>query len=989
MPRRSILSTAERGALLAIPDADGDLIRQYTFSEADLSLIRQRRGDANRLGMAVQMSLLRFPGQGLLPDAIVPAALLRWLGSQLRIDPACWPQYAEREETRREHLLELRGYMGYQPFGLKHYRQALLAATDLALQTDKGVVLAASVLDALRQWHVIIPTLDVVERLCAEAVTRANRRIHAALTEALSDENRARLDALLKRRDASKLTTLAWLRQSPVKPNSRHMLEHIERLKAWRALNLPVGIERQVHQNRLLKIAREGGQMTPADLARFEPQRRYATLVALAFEGLATVTDEIIDLHERIIGRLFAAAKNKHQQQFQASGKAINDKVRLYGRIGQALLEAKKSGGDAFAAIETVMPWEEFSASVAEAQKLAQPEDFDFLRRIGDSYATLRRYAAEFLAVLELRAAPAAQGVLDAIEVLRLMNFVKARDVPTDAPISFVKKRWQKLVMTADGTDRRYYELCALTELKNSLRSGDIWVQGSRQFRDFDEYLVPAEKFATLRQAGELPLAVTTDCEQYLGARLQQLESQLDVVNRLAAAAELPDAIITESGLKITPLDAVVPDAALALIDQTAAMLPHVKITELLLEVDQWTGFTRHFTHLKSGEPAQDQTLLLTTVLADAINLGLTKMAEACPGTTYSKLSWLQAWHTRDETYAAALADLVNAQFRHPFAEHWGDGTTSSSDGQRFRAGGRAQSTGHVNPKYGTDPGRTFYTHISDQYAPFSTKVINVGVRDSTYVLDGLLYHESDLRIEEHYTDTAGFTDHVFGLMHLLGFRFAPRIRDLGDTKLFIPKGDATYDALKSMVSADRLNVKAIRAHWDEILRLATSIQQGTVTASLMLRKLGGYPRQNGLAVALRELGRIERTLFILEWLQSLELRRRVHAGLNKGEARNALARAVFFNRLGEIRDRAFEQQRYRASGLNLVTAAIVLWNTVYLERASTALRGNGGLQNEALLPFLSPLGWEHVNLAGDYLWRASAKVRAGKFRALRPVGGP
>jgi hypothetical protein len=97
-------------------------------------------------------------------------------------------------------------------------------------------------------------------------------------------------------------------------------------------------------------------------------------------------------------------------------------------------------------------------------------------------------------------------------------------------------------------------------------------------------------------------------------------------------------------------------------------------------------------------------------------------------------------------------------------------------------------------------------------------------------------------------------------------------------------------------------------------------IPKGTVTASLMLRKLGSYPCQNGLAVALRELGRIERTFFILDWLQSVELRRRVHAGLNKGEACNALARAVFFNRLGEIRDRSFEQQRYRASGLNLVT---------------------------------------------------------------------
>jgi TnpA family transposase len=207
---------------------------------------------------------------------------------------------------------------------------------------------------------------------------------------------------------------------------------------------------------------------------------------------------------------------------------------------------------------------------------------------------------------------------------------------------------------------------------------------------------------------------------------------------------------------------------------QAYALLPHIKITELLMEVDEWTGFTRHFTHIKNGEAAKDKTLLLTAVLADGINLGLAKMGEACPGATYAKLSWLQAWYIRDETYSAALAELVNAHLRHPFAVWWGEGTTSSSDGQRFRAGGRAEAAGNINPKYGSDPGVQFYTHISDQYTPFDTKVINVGVSDATYVLDGLLYHESDLRIEEHYTDTAGFTDHVFALMHLLGFRFVP-----------------------------------------------------------------------------------------------------------------------------------------------------------------------------------------------------------------------
>lgn len=985
MPRRSILSATELDSLLALPDTEDELIRHYTFSESDLSLIRQRRGDANRLGFAVQLCLLRFPGQGLLPDAVVPVPLLHWIGRQLRLDPMCWPQYAEREETRREHLLELRAYLGMEPFVLEHYRHAVHTVTELALQTDKGVVLASAVLDSLRHRNIILPTLDVIERLCAEAITRANRRIYDALVKPLSDTHRRRLDDLFKRRDNGKTTWLSWLRQSPSKPNSRHMLEHIERLKAWQTLDLPIGIERLVHQNRLLKIAREGGQMTPADLAKFEPQRRYATLVAVATESTATVTDEIIDLHDRILGKLFNAAKNKHQQQFQASGKAINAKVRLFGRIGQVLLEAKQAGRDPFAAIEAVMSWDAFAESVTEAQRLAQPEDFDFLHHIGENYATLHRYAPVFLNVLKLRTASAARNVLDAIEVLRSMNRDNSRKVPADAPTDFIKPRWQKLVITDTGIDRRYYELCALSELKNALRSGDIWVQGSRQFKDFEDYLVPPEKFASLKQASELPLAVVTDCDQYLQDRLTLLKTQLATVNRMALANELPDAIITESGLKITPLDAAVPDTAQALIDQTAMILPHVKITELLLEVDEWTGFTRHFTHLKSGSQAKDKSLLLTTILADAINLGLTKMAESCPGTTYARLAWLQAWHVRDETYGAALADLVNTQLRHPFAGHWGDGTTSSSDGQNFHTGGKAESTGHINPKYGSSPGRTFYTHISDQYAPFHTKVVNVGVRDSTYVLDGLLYHESDLRIEEHYTDTAGFTDHVFSLMHMLGFRFAPRIRDLGDTRLYIPKGDAAYDGLKPMIGGT-LNIKHVRTHWDEILRLATSIKQGTVTASLMLRKLGSYPRQNGLAVALRELGRIERTLFILDWLQSVELRRRVHAGLNKGEARNALARAVFFNRLGEIRDRSFEQQCYRASGLNLVTAAIVLWNTAYLERAANALRDHDKVVDGTLLRYLSPLGWEHINLTGDYLWRRSAKIGVGKFRTLRSL---
>ena len=883
---------------------------------------------------------MRYPGIVLTPKQAPAPQVLQYVCEQLGVSVP-WSQYATREITRSEHLRDLQRLYRFQPFTLKHYHDAIAHLQETAAQTDKGIVLASTLVQYLRSRSVLLPSVAVIERMCAHALAQAKKRVHRVLTQTLTPAQRRDLDALLQTRADSRLSTLAWLRLSSGAPSAKHVLAHIERLRTIDALGISVGIEKQIHQNRMLKLAREGAQMTAQHLRDLEPMRRYATLVAILLETRATIIDELVDWNDRLLGKVFNRAKAQHEERFQQSGKAINEKVRLYSQVGHALVEARRNGFDPFAAIESVIPWERFEQSVAEAKELAQPEAFDHLQFVADGYTSVHRYAPALLETLDLKAAPAAKEVLDAVAVLRTMNATGARKVPKDAPTAFVRKRWESLVFSEDGVDRRSYELCALSELKNSLRSGDVWVEGSRQFKNFDAYLLPAQSFAALKDSPQYPLSVHVDGPRYLEERLAHLEHRLRHVDRLAANEELPDAIVTDSGLKITPLTNSVPSEAEELIRLTSAMLPHVKITELLLEVDEWTGFSRHFTHLKNGRPAEDRPMLLTAVLADAINLGLSKMAESCPGTSYAKLSWLQAWHVRDDTYSAALAELVNAQHRHSFAAHWGDGTTSSSDGQRFKAGGKAESGGNVNPKYGSEPGVLFYTHVSDQYAPFHTKVINVGVRDATYVLDGLLYHESDLRIEEHYTDTAGFTEHLFALMHLLDFRFAPRIRDLGDKRIFTPPGKKAYAALKPLIGGT-INAKHILTHWDEILRLAASIKQGTVTASLMMRKLGSYPRQNGLAMALRELGRIERTLFTLDWLQDAQLRRRVQSGLNKGEAKNALARAVFFNRLGELRDRSFENQRYRASGLNLVVAAIVLWNTVYLERAIDALEGQG-----------------------------------------------
>jgi TnpA family transposase len=189
---------------------------------------------------------------------------------------------------------------------------------------------------------------------------------------------------------------------------------------------------------------------------------------------------------------------------------------------------------------------------------------------------------------------------------------------------------------------------------------------------------------------------------------------------------------------------------------------------------------------------------------------------------------------------------------------------------------------------------------------------------------------------------------------------------------------------------AGRINVALIRAHWSQILRIIASIRAGTVTASLIMRQLASHLRQNGVAAALRELGRIERTLFTLDWVSDPELRRSTGHELNKGEARNSLARAVFIHRLGEIRDRTYENQQHRTSGLNLLVTAIILWNTRYLEQAVAELRQVEDVPDH-LLAHLSPLGWEHVNLTGDYIWGATQNGSENPvgLRPLRAIPEP
>ena len=682
-------------------------------------------------------------------------------------------------------------------------------------------------------------------------------------------------------------------------------------------------------------------------------------------------------MFDKLLGSMARRAENRTRDKAIRTVREMQGYLRTLTSNCRVLIDAHAKGVDSLARIGP-FDWERFGSAVAQAEVLVRPETIDRTAELIERHRTVKLFAGQFLRAFTFRGAGPVQGILDALGIIADLYLTGKRRLPDKVPLRFVPTNWRPFVMRDGVVDRAAYELCALSQLRDRLRAGDIWVAGSRQFRDFDSYLIPPATFAALREKGPLPLAIDTGFDRHIGDRRERLDSAIERVTVLARQGELPRVRLDENGLMISPLKAITPPASEVARRTAYNRLPRVKITDILLDVDAWTGFGDCFTHRRSGRSAEDRNALLTVILADGINLGLTRMADSCRGASIRQLAHLHDWHISEAAYGEALGRLIDAHRAMPLAGLWGSGISSSSDGQQFHAGGRGAAISDINARNGNEPGVSFYTHISDQYDPFGSRVIAATAGEAPYVLDGLLYHQTGLSIEEHYTDTGGASDHVFGLMPFFGYRFAPRLRDIKERRLHLLPGQEAGPLLDGIVG-DPIAHDHVAAHWDELLRLATSIRTGTVTASVMLRKLSAYPRQNGLALALREVGRLERSIFMLDWLQDIDLRRRTQAGLNKGEARNALARALFFNQLGELRDRRFENQSYRASGLNLLVAAIILWNTRYLERALADM----GTADE-VARHIAPLGWEHIALTGDYSWERDDRPGPDQLRPLR-----
>jgi TnpA family transposase len=388
-----LLTEEQRLEFTQIPQniSEWEIAKYYTFTENDLEIINRHRRDYNRLGFAVQLCCLRNPGWsfGIIGD--IPESVLSYVAEQLQVNPKDFDQYAQRENTRLEHFQELRELYGFRNFTDSDYNYLLEYLKPFAMENDNVLRLIRLAIEELKKQMVILPGITTIEKIVNEVSTAADETVIHMINVSLTDEQKRRLDDLIKSPNETIKTTLAYLKEDPGQSSPKAFMDVIDRLQVIRKIELNLNIE-GIHPNRVRQLSRLGSKYEPHSFRRFDESKRYAMLAMYLYDLSQSLVDLAIDIHDKQMN-IFLSKGRKEQEEIQKqNGKSLNEKVIQFVDIGAALIKARNEGIDPFKTIEAVMPWDKMVESIEEVKRLARPVNYDYLDLLDSRYNQLRKY---------------------------------------------------------------------------------------------------------------------------------------------------------------------------------------------------------------------------------------------------------------------------------------------------------------------------------------------------------------------------------------------------------------------------------------------------------------------------------------------------------------------------------------------------------------------------------------------------------------------
>lgn len=866
-------------------------------------------------------------------------------------------------KTYNRHRKIILEYFGYAPFKLKTHHTLITELMEKPLWSfDRVALILGSILEWLEFRHIELPSYYMLQTILTLAIRKRNRLLHQKLDKLLLADHKEAMNPLLLKvsNEASQSTyVFMGLKKLIRKDNAKSVRLNIEKHELmWQIyerinlllprLNLNEAAIRHFGE---LVIKYKSNQ-----IIRRSKADKYLLLLGFTAFQIRNYEDQLVDILLSACRSAINTVHNKHKEHLfltrQERGRRMKKAVTMAQSKHDLLNDIRLiiwQSDEALPPTDKVYHIQEL-LPILEEEKDEDQEALDLLQQqhTKEELETLHNFQEEQSRSVQHQVSPIIKALhfnskTSAADLVKAIQYFKEKDgkITKTAPTDFLDEN-QKTALTDEKGKFRIslYKMFLFEAVFIGIKSGRLNLQYSYRYKAYDEYLIPQEVWKNRKDEllQEAKLSKVKNWKTVLKKLKTRLDKHYKTTNQRILKGENPHFSLRTDGRPHVKTPKVEDSQR----EKALGVFPNEKViplSEVLATVNKVTNYLKDLKHYQPYYRKQrpDNNVFFANIMAYGCNLGVEKMAKVARSVTTTELENTANWYFDLDNIRKAT-DTVNnfmdkMELPNLFRKKKGQLHTSS-DGQKIGVASESTIDAHYSFKYfGRGKGVTSYSFIDERFIPFYSTIINTTEREAIYVVDGLLHNER-IRSTRHSTDTHGYSEAVFGMMDLLDFGFAPRIAKLHKQQLYSFEKRASYaDMGYQVLPSGYINVDLIAENWDAILRLVASIQLKQCTASQIFKRLNSYSRQHPVYQALKEYGKIIKTIYLLRYMDSLELRQAIQKQLNVIELANRFSSAVSVANGGEMIFSTHREQLISDACKNLIKSIITCWNYLFLTR--------------------------------------------------------
>lgn len=964
-----------------------ELLQRFSLTEAEKGNL-PTHPDQSRLGFAILFKFLQVYGKFPKSQGEVPDFITGYLAKQIGVDPKIYREYSWEGRTIERHRAQIRLLLDFHENSFED-RQKLSEWLAKYLDLNDTERLEDIAYEHLYELKIEPPAPEVVQRIVYAAIQTHEDRLYATIYGQLSDETRKKLDALLdttpdeQRKEANKIDSqwevsdFAVIRKDSGPVGLESVLSEVAKLEKIRNLKLPLDLFQKIphktiqsyHQRTLTEPLRE--------LRRHPEATRQTLISAFCWIRSREIIDNLVDLIILVVHRISIRAENKVIKELIQDAPKVYGKNRMLYQVAEASLSEPK--GVVEKVIFPVVGEQTLKNLVKEYKFSGSAYQIHVQKCMKSSYSHhYRRMLPKILTSLEFRSNnDIYRPVIKALELLKRYAGSRIALYPVEESVplnEIVLNTWEEFVIKQEdnGKDRVYripYEICVLQALRNRLRTKEIWVVGADRFRNPDEDL-PTD-FSNKREAYYKALNQPIDNEIFVAKIQDSMKDKLKTINDgLPNNSKVEIIVKKKSHIKLSPLTPQSPPPNIRYLKKEISdRWPMTSLLDILKETDLRVSFSQYFQSFSDREgldAALLQKRLLLCLYGLGTNLGLKRISAGDHGEKYDHLYYVRQRFIHKSALRQAIAHIVNELLAVRLSHIWGKATTTcASDSKKFGAWDQNLMTEWHVRYHGR--GIMIYWHVERKAACIYSQLRRCSSSEVAAMIEGVLRHCTEMEVDRQYVDSHGQSHVAFAFCYLLGFLLLPRLKGIHKQKLNRPypgEPDA-YPNIKEILTRP-INWELIKQQYDEMIKYTTALRLGTAEAEAILRRFTRDNPKHPTYLALVELGRAVKTIFLCEYLHSEKLRQEIQEGLNMIELWNGVNDFIFYGRSGEISSNRRDDQETSMLCLHLLQNCLVYINTLMIQQVLSEPQWQNRLTPEDLRA-LTPLFYAHVNPYGNF----------------------